>query len=498
MEAPIKVIFAGISGNLAEGLMQALRDGGFAPVSRDVNSRATLIDALDLEHWDAIIADCSRRHLSPVQIGKTLRIRGDETPLVVICDDLDSRRAIDLIKAGAADVLCINELDNLAITLKLEMKAARKRWRHRVQESETQVAATAFHTAAEGIMVTDRTGRIIAINPAFTKVTGHVLSAAIGRSPEILYAERHTQSFFDAQQEKLSLEGAWKGEVWFKNTAGQRFPVWLSTTAVTAPEGDVTEYVSIFRDITERKEREDHFRRQATYDPLTQLPNRTLFFDRLEQAILAAGRKEDVASLLFVDLDRFKSVNDTLGHAMGDKLLKQVAERLQECVRDCDTVARIGGDEFAIVLEDDSDGSAAIRVATKTITALNRSFDLGGACASIGCSIGISMFPEDGEGGDDLLSKADEAMYQAKSLGRGRFHFFEPTPVIPTNSNKPGFRRLPTFVGLAATMLLIIWMAVSSNWLSPDNNIIAQEPAGTELNDFNTAAGAPTKNPSLR
>jgi len=498
MEAPIKVVFAGISGRLAMDLVEILRQGGFAPISREVKSRTALADTLDLESWDIIIAENGKGRLSPARIGATLRVRGDETPVIALCTELDSRKAIELVKAGASDVLSMNELDRLPSTAKREMKAARKRWRQKSEEGEMKVAAAAFNTAGEGIMVSDRTGRIISINPAFTQLTGLVLSSALGRSQELIYAEHHTQSFFDTQQEKLNETGAWKGEAWFKRADGRRFPVWLTIAAVTNAEGEATEYVAIFRDITERKQREDKYRRLATFDPLTELPNRTLFFDRLDQVIRTASRNEGAASLLFIDLDSFKQVNDTMGHRLGDNLLRQVGARLHGCVRDCDTIARIGGDEFAIVLDDDLDGKAAVRVAENAIEALTGAFDLDGTKATIGCSVGIAMFPQDGDTGNDLLAKADEAMYQAKSKGKGCYQFYEPgirsTAELITVNLKHHLRNLPIALGLIAALGLVAWLTTAS--LKTENDIIAQDPPPETLNNFDTAAGKTETAPS--
>ena len=496
MEAPVKLIFAGLAEDVTENLLKILRQSGFAPVTREVASRTKFIDALDLASWDAVLADCRKGQLSPSRLADILKQRRDETPLIILCKDFETREAVEMVKSGASDVLCLNEVARLPNVLKREIKNARKRWKERSRDGDLRVAAAAFKTAAEGIMVTDRTGRIIAVNPAFTTLTGVVLSAAIGRSPEILYADNHTPSFFASQQEKLSENGIWKGEAWLRRTDGDRFPVWMSTTVVTNTKGEITEYVSVFRDISERKEREERFRRLATYDPLTELPNRTLFFDRIEQLIRAASRNETAASLLFIDLDRFKGINDSHGHRVGDQLLKQVAHRLRRSVRESDTVARIGGDEFAIVLEDDQQGSAAVRVAQKTIAAIKRPFNLNGTIADIGCSIGISRYPQDGDNGEVLLGKADEAMYQAKNRGKGCYHFFEavetPAGILKkiTLENRSG--SLPALTGVVLTALLITWLALSgiaNDWLFPENNMIADEPPAKSLIDFDTAAG---------
>jgi diguanylate cyclase (GGDEF)-like protein len=218
--------------------------------------------------------------------------------------------------------------------------------------------------------------------------------------------------------------GYWSGEIWNRRKDGSVFPEWLSIAAIKSDDGLVKEYVAVFSDITKHKQDEEKIRYQANFDALTGLPNRSLLTDRLSQAILSANREEWQLGLLFVDLDQFKVVNDTFGHVVGDELLQQVAARIRECVREADTVARFGGDEFVILLQDIEDPDVAVAISSKVIEAVTKSFKLYGREIFIGASIGITIYPEDAGTADALLRNADMAMYQAKAHGRNTYQFF--------------------------------------------------------------------------
>ncbi len=293
-------------------------------------------------------------------------------------------------------------------------------------EEELRLAATVFQTTAEAIMVCDAGNRIKAINPAFTRITGYPLEGVLGKSPSILSSGRHDKEFYREMWNRLTLKGQWEGEVWNRRKSGEVFPEWLSITAIKDRWGNVVEYVAVASDITKRKQNEEHIRRQANYDALTDLPNRALFSDRLSRSIIAGRRESGMVALLFVDLDRFKTVNDTLGHARGDMLLEKVARRLLDCVREADTVARLGGDEFTIILRNINRSADAAGVAEEVIESLGRPFQLDGNEAFIGGSVGITIYPDDASDPETMLRNADMAMYKAKEAGRNVYRFFTP------------------------------------------------------------------------
>jgi diguanylate cyclase (GGDEF)-like protein/PAS domain S-box-containing protein len=291
------------------------------------------------------------------------------------------------------------------------------------REAEQELTGAVFETVAEALFVTDADCRIITVNPAFTQITGFDREEMQGQRLSLLSEEHNAPAFFDRLRETLAQEGRWQGEIWNKRKNGEIFAEWLSVAAVRDPAGRIQRYVGAFSDITRRKEAEAVILRQANYDPLTDLPNRALFQDRLAQVLRAAERRQALAALLFLDLDRFKQVNDTLGHAAGDQLLREVAVRLRHGVRKEDTVARLGGDEFTVILPELSDGEGAAKVARKLLEQLERPFILEDQAFQVSASIGIAIYPLDGQLPDLLLRAADQAMYRAKQEGRNGYWF---------------------------------------------------------------------------
>jgi diguanylate cyclase (GGDEF)-like protein/PAS domain S-box-containing protein len=297
-------------------------------------------------------------------------------------------------------------------------------------EEALRIAATTFLTQ-EGILVTDADGVILRVNPAFTDITGYSAEEAVGRTPALLKSNRHDGAFYRNLWEQLLAQGRWQGEIVNRRKSGDTYPEWLTITAVRDAQGRTTHYVGVFEDITARKAAEEEIRSLAFYDPLTHLPNRRLLLDRLQQAVAASSRNGRYGALLFLDLDNFKTLNDSLGHDTGDRLLVEVGGRLHACVREGDTVARLGGDEFVVMIEDLSDTvDAAVAQAeaagSKILTTLNSPYQLGRQSYRGSSSIGIALFRGREVGTDELLKRADLAMYQAKAAGRNTLRFFDP------------------------------------------------------------------------
>ena len=290
-------------------------------------------------------------------------------------------------------------------------------------EEQLRLAARVFDRAAEGVVVTDINQCILTVNDAFSNVTGYSREEAVGKTPRILNSGKHLPEFYLDMWEKIDAQGWWQGEIWNRNKKGDLYLEWLSINTVKDQEGRVVNYVAMFSDITLVKESQHRVEFLATHDDLTSLPNRTLFNDRLRLALARATRSEESLAVLFLDLDNFKIVNDTLGHDIGDKLLKQVAARLLECVRAEDTVARLGGDEFVLLLEG-SERHEAAQTAERLIRALSKSYLLGEHECFVSASLGISMFPEDAGEPSGLMRNADAAMYRAKDQGKNAFQFF--------------------------------------------------------------------------
>lgn len=294
-------------------------------------------------------------------------------------------------------------------------------------EQKLQLSATVYRAIGEAIMIADSNNRIIAINPAFTQLTGYTEQEAVGRSTKLLKSGRHDMAFYRDLWHTLEKTGRWQGEVWNRRKNGEEYFEWLMINTIYDSNGEVQQRIAIFSDITDQKLAEQTIWKQANFDSLTGLPNRRLFQDRLEQGIKKNHRTGLPMALMLLDLDRFKEVNDTLGHDMGDILLKEGARRLSSCVRETDTVARLGGDEFTIILSELLDPGNVERIAQDILKKLAEPFHLKHEVAYVSASIGITLYPNDGEGIDTLLKNADQAMYASKNQGRNRYNYFTPS-----------------------------------------------------------------------
>lgn len=287
-----------------------------------------------------------------------------------------------------------------------------------------RMAAMVFENTIEGVVVTDKNGIIEWINPAFTSITGYSDYEVIGKNPRILRSEKHDKEFYRQMWSSLEVTGQWQGEIWNRRKNGETYPEWLTISAIKDENGNTVQYVSVFNDISERIKREEHIKYQAFHDALTKLPNRYLLYDRLNMLISHAQRNEEKIAVMLLDLDRFKRINDTMGHPAGDLLLQEVAERLKGCLRLGDTVSRLGGDEFCIVLEDIKTVDNVVKVSNKIFNALSRPIQLKGHELHITTSIGVSIFPNDGCDVDALIKNADTAMYEAKASGRNSLRLY--------------------------------------------------------------------------
>lgn len=297
----------------------------------------------------------------------------------------------------------------------------------RLQES-TQLAARVFADSKEGIMITARDGAILDVNEAFCEITGYSKAEILGRKPNMLKSGRHDKEFYARMWSSILANGQWSGEIWDRRKDGEVYPKWLSIGAVRGERDEITHFVAIFTDITAMKQSEERLLQLAHFDFLTGLPNRILFRDRLSQAMRQAKRNKRGMALMFIDLDRFKGINDSLGHKAGDQLLVEVAGRLLACVRKSDTVARLGGDEFTVVVSELHAPAAAAVVAEKIIESVGQPVTLEGVEVVVTPSIGIAVFPADGATPEDLIKNSDRAMYQAKEQGRNTYRFYSGKP----------------------------------------------------------------------
>jgi len=289
---------------------------------------------------------------------------------------------------------------------------------------ELKLAGHVFDSSAEGIIITDSEQRILKVNRAFSEITGYAADEIIGRTPKALSSGRHDHYYYRNMWHELKDRGMWQGEIWNRRKSGDVYPEWLAISCVHDESGNISHYVGIFIDISERKLAEDYILHLAHHDALTELPNRLLFIDRLRQSFVRAKMEQSKVALLFMDIDRFKTINDSLGHHVGDQLLQEVARRLKRCIEGVNTIARLGGDEFVIVIEQLKAIEDAGHAASRIINEMEQPFALGQHTLGITVSIGIGIYPDDGNDVIALMKSADAAMYHAKEMGRNNYQFF--------------------------------------------------------------------------
>ncbi|NVD35345.1 diguanylate cyclase domain-containing protein [Marinobacter lutaoensis] len=407
------------------------------------------------QNADAVVVDCTpdglgilteRDLVALIARHTTNTLAGDvaSRPLLTVREDDPLIRAWDLLLEhrirhlavvsgrgkvtgliGYRDMLCGTEqmyLDDLRQALEQRDRALAQ------SRSSLQLAERVIESSFEGIMITDRHARIEFVNPAFTCLTGYEREEVLGRTPRLLSSGRHDAEFYDRMWQSLAHHGYWRGEIWNRRKSGELYLARLTITAITDEQGQLTHYAGLFTDITQSRRQEEQIRQLAYYDALTGVPNRRLLEDRLAHAIRHAHRKEVMLAVLFLDLDHFKQVNDTLGHAVGDALLVQFTQRVRDCLREDDTLARLGGDEFVVLLPEMDTLDDVIRVATRLVSQNATPYRIDGQEIRLGTSIGISVYPNDGTTVEELLNGADVAMYRSKRDGRNLYRLFNPTP----------------------------------------------------------------------
>lgn len=295
----------------------------------------------------------------------------------------------------------------------------------RAAERLLHLAASVFTNAREGITITDSNGKIVEINEAFARLTGYKREEVIGKNPRILNSGRQSAEYYKAMWQSLLDKGHWYGEIWNRSKTGELFAALVTISCVKDLTGTVQNYVALYTDITLIKKHQDQLEHVAHFDPLTNLPNRVLLADRLQQAIVQCERRNKTIAIAFIDLDKFKDINDHFGHEVGDELLVQVSRNMKDALREGDTLSRIGGDEFIAVLVDLDDPKDREPVIIRLLAAASESVLVRGMELRVSASLGVSIFPRDGHEADQLLRKADQAMYLAKQAGRNRYHVFD-------------------------------------------------------------------------
>lgn len=378
------------------------------------------LEALKTREFDIALLDLSLPDAFGQETFRRLNRVAPSLPIIVLTGIDDQDLAMDLAQAGAQDYLVKSELSGGLLHRSLHYAIERKR-----TELKLRLAATVFESTLEGIMITDAKTNIISVNEAFCEITGYGAEEIIGCTPAMFESERHSKAFFRQLWDILNKTGQWRGEIWNRRKSGEVFPAWVNISAVPNIADDkIGHYVAVFTEITELKLSEERLNYLAHHDPLTGLPNRLLFQDRLAQGILQAQRRKSMIAVMFLDLDRFKLINDTLGHPIGDELLVAVAERLRRCARETDTIARLGGDEFAVILSSMTREEDVEHVAQKIIQALSSVFCVGGHEVFVTTSIGITFYPGLNNDRSKLLEQADVAMYHAKKHGRNNYQYY--------------------------------------------------------------------------
>jgi diguanylate cyclase (GGDEF)-like protein/PAS domain S-box-containing protein len=295
---------------------------------------------------------------------------------------------------------------------------------HKQTGQQLHVAANAIENAAEGVMICDAEERIISVNKAFTKITGYAPEEVLGRTPESLLSTEQAEKVRAEIAQSVQEHGHWKGELQSRKKIGESYIEERSVSAVHDENGHIVNFIVLFSDVTKQKEDEQRIQYLAHHDSLTGLANRSLFHQRCEDTLQRAERKNSKVAVMFIDLDHFKAVNDSLGHTYGDELLRKVSARLQDCVRKTDLVARLGGDEFTVLLSEVGDSGDVAFISKKILERLTESFTVAGHEIFVSASVGISIFPDDGQNASTLIKNADAAMYAAKEQGRNNYQFF--------------------------------------------------------------------------
>ncbi len=312
----------------------------------------------------------------------------------------------------------------LSLAAAVSWYVAGARVRNRLAQEELRLSAKVMQSTAEGAMVTDAAKRIVRVNHGFSAITGYTPPEVIGKDLQFFQGKSEDPDCFERLWTSVAGVGQWRGEILGRRKNDEAYPAWLTMSAIKDPEGRLTHYVGIFSDITDRVAAQQKLEHMAHYDALTGLPNRCLVYDRLNRALARGHRYKQKVGVLFLDLDQFKPINDELGHEAGDAVLKVVANRLSACVRETDTVARVGGDEFLVILQDLKEPPQGGEVAKKIVATLSQPVAIAGQARYLGVSVGISVYPDHGEDADTLVKHADAAMYAVKNDGKNGYRFF--------------------------------------------------------------------------
>lgn len=402
---------------------------GIACAIARVETRDAFLAALEEGGFELILADYALPSFDGLSAFALARGRRPEVPFIFVSGTIGEEAAIEALKLGATDYVLKQRLSRLVPAVRRALGDTKDRAERQRMEEKLRLSDQVFESSAEGMLVTDKEARILVVNPAFSLMTGYSQAEVVGQTPRLLRSGRHDADFYREMWTSVLEAGQWMGEIWNRRKDGEIYPGWLTISAVRNAQGEVIHYIGACSDLTKERRTEERIHHLAYYDGLTGLPNRLLLEDRLRLTLVQAHRSGGGVAVLFLDLDRFKDVNDSLGHPVGDRLLQAVAQRLGECLREGDTAARWGGDEFVVLLQDlgGEQRAAAQRasvVAEKIQQALSEAVTFDGLEVLVTPSTGIALYPWDADNATDLIKYADTAMYQAKAQGRNNFQFY--------------------------------------------------------------------------
>jgi len=368
---------------------------------------------------DIVITDIKMPHMNGLMLASKIKEQSPSTPILITTAFEQTDYLIDAIRLGV-DKYIIKPIDTSLLMRDLMACAKQSH-----VDQQLELINKLFDNNKEGILVTDKTNTIIMVNKAFSTITGYMPDDVIGETPKLLASGRHDKRFYEKMWQEINDQGSWQGEVWDKRKNGEIFPQWMSISTLSNDAGQVSHYMAMFTNISQWKADEERLKYLATHDVLTGLPNRNTLYDLMSLSFANADRNKETVAILFVDLDDFKPVNDTYGHHVGDILLRNISKRLTNTLRSGDTISRLGGDEFIIVLTNAENNDALSATIVKIQQEIAKPMEVDGHHISVTSSIGVSLYPEHSKYAERLINYADQAMYQAKKSDHSDHVFYQ-------------------------------------------------------------------------
>ncbi|MEH6909381.1 MAG: EAL domain-containing protein [Oceanicoccus sp.] len=424
MQTPLKVLFVEDSEVDAELTTAELKRGGFLPTVQRVETRDDMERALREDTWDLIICDYLMPRFSAEAALDTLKATGKDLPFIIASGAVTAEDAVSLLRKGAHDFMNKNALARLVPAIERELREADVREQGRQAEAQVDILSQAVQHSPVSVMITNPAGEIEYVNPFFEKASGYSSAEAKGRNLGFTLQNENHDHLMTQISELVSKSQQWGGEMCNIRADGELFWENVKVSPLMDSNNCLSHYIVVKEDITVRRNYEQQLVRQAHYDDLTGMANRALMIERLTQALQQADQHQHQVAVLGIDLDDFKNVNDSVGHTYGDTLLKEAAQRLSRCIRSGDTVARMGGDEFEVVLSYVTDPNDVAQMAQRIVQQFSKPFCIDDREYSVTCSVGIALYPENGNNPHQLVRNADLAMYQSKDMGRNQYQFF--------------------------------------------------------------------------